>query len=336
MPLAESFRRQVDLLLRSIPFVAKETCFALKGGTAINLFVRDLPRLSVDIDLTYVHVLPRAKSLGAIDKAMTRIAGRIEKGIKGARVTQTTAEGTVTKLFVQVGRTQIKIEVTPVMRGCAYEPELRTVTPAVEDTFGFAEMPVVSFADLYAGKIVAALDRQHPRDFFDVRLLIANEGITDQIRAAFIVYLLCHHRPMAEVLAARPKDISRTFETEFVGMTEDVVSLDDLIEARTTLVSSIVGQMPAAHRRFLISFEQGAPDWELLGLPKIDKLPAIKWRQQNLDKITKNKRADLAAELERVLGLDVTPAQLTLMPEPSAPTAKRSRTRRISKNSQDR
>jgi len=328
MPLADNFRRQVDLLLRSIPFVAKETCFALKGGTAINLFFRELPRLSVDIDLTYVHVLSRAKSLGAIDKAMKRIAGRIEKGIKGARVTQTTTEGTVTKLFIQVARVQIKIEVTPVMRGCAYEPEVRGVTPTVEEAFGFAEMPVVSFADLYAGKIVAALDRQHPRDFFDVRQLMANEGITDKIRTAFIVYLLCHHRPMAEVLAASSKDIRQKYEAEFVGMTEVDVSLDDLIASRTALVHAIVGDMPEAHRRFLVSFERGQPEWDLLGLPKVDKLPAIQWRLHNLDKITKNKRAALVAQLERVLGLDVTPAQLTLMPEKSTPTKKRSPTRR--------
>lgn len=328
MPLAENFRRQVDLLLRTVPFIAKETCFALKGGTAINLFFRDLPRLSVDIDLTYVHVLSRARSLGAIDKAMKRIASRIEKSIKGARVTQTATDGTVTKLFVQERRVQIKVEVTPVMRGCAYEPELRGVTEAVEEEFGYAEMPVVSFADLYAGKIVAALDRQHPRDFFDVRQLMANEGFTDEIRVAFIVYLLCHHRPMAEVLAASPKDIRQKYEAEFVGMTEEEITLDDLVTARTNLVQAIVGQMPDTHRRFLVSFERGGPDWDLLGLPRIDKLPAIQWRLQNLDKITKNKRAELVAQLERVLGLGVTPAQLTLMPENSVPTKMRTRARR--------
>jgi predicted nucleotidyltransferase component of viral defense system len=56
MPLAENFRRQVDLLLRCVPFIARETCYALKGGTAINLFYRNLPRLSVDIDLTYAVI----------------------------------------------------------------------------------------------------------------------------------------------------------------------------------------------------------------------------------------------------------------------------------------
>jgi len=99
---------------------------------------------------------------------MKRIAGRIEKGIKGARVTQSTAEGTVTKLFIQVARVQIKVEVTPVMHGCAYEPEVRGITPTVEEAFGFAEMPVVSFADLYAGKIVAALDRQRTHATFSM------------------------------------------------------------------------------------------------------------------------------------------------------------------------
>ena len=168
MPISENFRAQVGLLLRTVPYIARESCFALKGGTAINLFVRDLPRLSVDIDLTYVHVFPRAKSLGAIDKAMTRIGGRIEKGLKRSRVTPSRHEGTVTKLVVREDRVQIIIEVTPVLRGCAYEPEVRSVCRAVEDQFGFAEMRVVSFADLYAGKIVAALDRQHPRDLFDV------------------------------------------------------------------------------------------------------------------------------------------------------------------------
>jgi Nucleotidyl transferase AbiEii toxin, Type IV TA system len=215
-----------------------------------------------------------------------------------------------------------------VLRGSAYEPEIRSVSPAVEALFGFAEMQVVSFADLYAGKIVAALDRQHPRDLFDVRDLLANEGIGDELRNAFIVYLLSHTRPMSEVLTARPKDIAQEFERNFQGMTTDPVELDDLLAARTALVEAIVGQMPDKHRRFLISFEKGEPDWSLLDLKNVDKLPAVKWRQQNQDSITKNKRAELVAELERVLGLDVTPAQLTLMLEKSAaskPAKKRKR-----------
>lgn len=316
MAFNEVYIRQVTLLLRAIPFIARETSFALKGGTAINLFVRDLPRLSVDIDLTYLPILNRSRSLGAIDKAMKRVAERVEKGIRGSRITTSATENAITKLFIRHQGVQVTVEVTPVLRGCAYEPELRGVSAAVEERFGFAEMQVLSFADLFAGKIVAALDRQHPRDLFDVRALLANEGISDELRAAFIVYLLSHTRPMAEVLAARPKDIASAYANSFAGMTDEPVSLDELLAARIAIVDAIVGNMPADHRRFLVSFEVGEPDWSLLAIPKVDKLPAVRWRQQNLGKLTKNKRIDLVAQLETVLGQQPRPAQWTLLPEP--------------------
>lgn len=201
MAFNDLYRRQVDLLVRSIPFVAAEPCFALKGGTAINLFVRNLPRLSVDIDLAYLPIEPRAQSLAAIAAALARIAARMRDGMPSVHVRLSPTDASAIKMLVQAERTQIKIEVTPVLRGCVFEPEVRGVSEAVEDAFGFAEISVVSFADLYAGKIVAALDRQHPRDLFDVRDLLANEGITDALRQAFIIYLVSHDRPMHEVLA---------------------------------------------------------------------------------------------------------------------------------------
>ena len=257
MAFAETYRCQVDLLLQTLPYVAVEDCFALKAGTAINLFIRNLPRLSVDIDLTYLPVAPRAESLAAITAAMERIAQWIESGIHGARITFDRAENAVTKLIVRADGVQIKVEVTPVLRGTVYQPELRPVSPAVEDAFGFAEISVVSFADLYAGKIMAALDRQHPRDLFDVRDLLANEGIGDELRRAFVVYLLSHGRPMFEVLAAEPKDMSAEFMRGFDGMTDAPVTIDELVAARQQLVDKIVGKMPVTHRRFLVSFEQG-------------------------------------------------------------------------------
>ncbi|CAH2400831.1 hypothetical protein MES5069_270069 [Mesorhizobium escarrei] len=193
MPLSERYRRQVALLIDVIPFVAAEKDFALKGGTAINLFVRDMPRLSVDIDLTYLPVAPRPESLTAIDAAMKRIAAAIRNGMRGVRVTEVmnAREQIVTKLTLQRPDAQIKIEVTPVLRGCVLEPEMRSVSPGVEDTFGFAEIQVVSFPDLYAGKIMAALDRQHPRDLFDVRDLLANESFAVLCPTC---HRWCHHK----------------------------------------------------------------------------------------------------------------------------------------------
>ena len=170
-----------------------------------------MPRLSVDIDLTYLPVAPRAESLAAIDAAMKRLAAAHADAACAARGSievVNAREQIVTKLTVQRPGAQIKIEVTPVLRGCVFAPEMRRVTARVEEEFGFAETPVVSFADLYAGKIVAALDRQHPRDLFDVRDLLAHEGISDELRQAFIVYLISHDRPIAEVIVPRRKDIA--------------------------------------------------------------------------------------------------------------------------------
>jgi len=86
MPVDEVYRKQVALLIKTVPLVAPETVFALKGGTAINLFLRDMPRLSVDIDLTYVPVADRESSLKEIDAALHRIKKHIERGIPGAHV----------------------------------------------------------------------------------------------------------------------------------------------------------------------------------------------------------------------------------------------------------
>ena len=303
MAAREVYRQQVALLVRTLPFVAEEACFALKGGTAINLFIRDLPRLSVDIDLTYLPVADRVSSLADIDGAMRRIADRVTAGIPRARVQAGTLhrETAVNKLVVRTDAVQVKVEVTPVLRGCVYEPEIRAVSPGVEDLFGYAEMHLVSFADLYAGKIVAALDRQHPRDLFDVRELMAQEGIDDALRTAFLVYLMSHNRPMGEVLRATRKDIAQEFDRGFVGMTEVPATLGSLLKAREDLIAEIVGGMPEAHRAILLSFERGAPDWSLPGLEHAKDLPAIRWRMANLDGLPPKRRAALVEDLADVL-----------------------------------
>jgi predicted nucleotidyltransferase component of viral defense system len=305
MPFSDQYRAQVSLLVRILPFVAREKCFALKGGTAINLFVRDMPRLSVDIDLTYLPIESREDSLKTIDTAMKRIAEIAGSGSPAEDIVTgaPNAEGTVTKLFARGNGVQIKIEVTPVLRGCVFEPEIRTVSSSVEEMFGFAEMKLVSFADLYGGKIVAALDRQHPRDLFDVRDLLNNEGITDDLRRAFIVYLLSHDRPMYEVIGPTRKDIAGEYERGFAGMTEQEVTLEELLTAREAIIDTVIGNMPDDHRKLLISFEKGEPDWPLLGLDHVPDLPAIRWRQLNLDKLDTEKRAALVEGLKQVLDI---------------------------------
>ena len=305
MPVDENYRKQVSLLVKILPLVARETIFALKGGTAINLFLRNMPRLSVDIDLTYLPVKDRASSLTEIDAALRRLAKEVERGVHGAKVSASAPKGekAITKLIVRADNAQIKIEVTPVLRGCVYEPAVRSVSERVEAEFGFAEMSVVSFADLYGGKIVAALDRQHPRDLYDVRDLLRHEGIDDKLRKAFIVYLISHDRPMAEVLAPQLLDISTEYKRGFEGMVHDPVTLDELVKARQDLIARIVGKMPEHHKRFLVSVKRGEPDWALLDVSHARDLPAVRWKLENLARLSADKREQLLKGLNVALGI---------------------------------
>ncbi|WP_296614687.1 nucleotidyl transferase AbiEii/AbiGii toxin family protein [Sphingomonas sp.] len=294
---AEIYSAQVSLLVRAIPEIAREEMFALKGGTAINLFVRDLPRLSVDIDLVYLPVAARAESLAAIHDGFARIAGALRKRLDAKVTEQTSREGA--KLVVRAGAAQIKIEVSPVLRGTVYAPELRAVRPTVEDRFGYAEMQVVALPDLYAGKIAAALDRQHPRDLFDIHYLYENEGITDDLFKAFLVYLVSHNRPPHELLDPHPLDIDALYSGEFAGMTVEPVPLAALLDIRTKLVADLQQRVrndaPAA---FLRSFFAGNPDWPLLDLPiDASELPAVQWKLRNLNRFRTEQRAKFDAQL---------------------------------------
>jgi len=155
------YYKQVQLLLEVLPFVLKEGCFALKGGTAINMFVRDMPRLSVDIDLMYLRVEDRQTSLQNIAESFERIARSIELSMRGVKVhsLDQQGDGILSKLQVEKNGVRIKIEVSPVTRGTVREPSVLSVSQRVEEEFGFAEMSVVHLDDLYAGKLCAALDR---------------------------------------------------------------------------------------------------------------------------------------------------------------------------------
>lgn len=304
MAYSDIYYDQVSLLMRTLPYVAEESCFALKGGTAINLFIRNLPRLSVDIDLTYLPVAEREQSLSDIDTALKNIGKRIRKTDSSIQITESApkSQDEITKLVVRTKeRVQIKIEVTPVLRGCVYEPANRVVAQKTEDEFGFAEINVLSFADIYAGKIMAALDRQHPRDLFDIHHLLENEGITDELRTALIVYLISHDHSPHSLLAPVLRDISQDFEQNFVGMTTEDIKIETLLDARKKLIIDVTENMPDTHKAFLRSFYGRQPDWTLLGLQGVEKLPAIRWRELNLDKAVDGTCETLLRKLEEII-----------------------------------
>jgi len=296
------YYKQVQLLVQLLPLVAEEDCFALKGGTAINLFIRELPRLSVDIDLVYLPMQDRKAALAGITVALERIKQRILKALPRSKVIEAYKnKPDAMRLVVSHNNVQIKIELSPVLRGTVFEPQVMNVCTKVENKFGYAEIKVVSLADLYAGKICAALDRQHPRDLFDVMGLLDNEGFTDDIRKALIVYIISHPSPIAELFDTRYKDIEQLYQGEFLNMAETPVTLEELESTREKLTELVKTTLLDDEKQFLLSFKAKKPKWRLLGLDGIEKLPAVKWKMINLQKMSKDKHKSAYQKLERCL-----------------------------------
>jgi predicted nucleotidyltransferase component of viral defense system len=236
--------------------------------------------------------------------ALGRIAGAINKAIAGTRAQETRAQNPdrVTRLTATVGPTRIKIEPNEVSRGSVYPAEERELTRRAEDLFELSvTAQTLSLADLYGGKLCAALDRQHPRDLFDVKLLLENEGITEEIRKAFVVHLASHDRPMHELLDPKLKNIRRIYDNEFTGMTVDPVSYEDLNAARDTLIETLIKELTSGEREFLVSLKAGQPKWNSIGIEGIEKLPAVQRKLTNVRKLSAKKQQELLIKLRRVL-----------------------------------
>ncbi|NWG25046.1 MAG: nucleotidyl transferase AbiEii/AbiGii toxin family protein [Pseudorhodoplanes sp.] len=293
------------LLTRVAPLVLVDDTFALKGGTAINLFVRDMPRLSVDLDLVFPdYTLPREEALKRINDAIRQSVARLRK--RGFQThAPASADTGETKLLVRQGTIEVKIEVNFVMRGTVYPVSKASLTQNARDTLqADLDIPVVSLEDVYGGKLVAAMDRQHPRDLFDIMQLFAHEGITAGIRRAFVVYLASHNRPVHEVLFPSLRDIRQEFEHNFAGMTAEPVELDALLAARERMVRELQQGLTADERRFLLSLVAAEPEWTLLEVPHLEQLPGLRWKLQNLEKLRKanaRKFAEQSDALRRVL-----------------------------------
>lgn len=277
------------LLTEIAPTVFESGIFALKGGTAINLFLRDMPRLSVDLDLVFTdHRIGRADALAAINDALR--AGRDRLAKRGFKVQAVSAADMgETKLIVEREDLSVKIEVNTVIRGTVHPTQTRGLTAAASEALmADLELTLLSPEDIYGGKLVAAMDRQHPRDLFDVMELFAHGGITPEIRRAFVVYLASHNRTIHEVLFPTPKDIQLAYEGSFVGMTTEPVTLDALLAARERMFQELPSALDANEREFLRTLVRAQPDWSLLGIPHLEELPAIRWRLQNLEQLSRS------------------------------------------------
>jgi predicted nucleotidyltransferase component of viral defense system len=293
------------LLTQVAPLVFADNIFALKGGTAINLFVRDMPRLSVDLDLVFIdHSMGREEALDRINGAIKSADERLKKRGFQTHVA-TVADAGETKVFVRRDKLEVKVEVNFVMRGTVHPVRSASLSAKAKEVLqADLELPLVSLEDLYGGKLVAAMDRQHPRDLFDVKELFSHEGITPGIRRSFVVYLASHNRPIHEVLFPKLRDISGEYEGTFKGMTTEPVELKALLAARERTVAELQAGLDAPEREFLLSLASNGPKWDLLGIAHLEQLPGVRWKLENLGRLAKanpKKLKEQARELERLL-----------------------------------
>lgn len=304
----QAYTSTVQLLLAIAPAIFENPLFAMKGGTALNLFVQDLPRLSVDIDVVFLrHDMKRDEALNAIKEELASAKTRIEgMGFK-AEIRQNKL-GDEAKMFVTDDTSEVKVEVNFVFRGTVLPPVRTSLTATAQTLFAAnIEVPVLAIPELYGSKLVAAMDRQHPRDIFDVQHMFDRFGLPSDFVDCFVVYLAGHNRPVHEVLFAQVQPLAEVFANEFVGMTAAPVTLEQLEATRARLFESLPRALTPAHRTFLRTLVQGEPDWGQMPFAHLQELPAIRWKLMNLAKLKKSnptrfmqQHDELAARLEAV------------------------------------
>lgn len=296
----DEYRTQAELLIRCLPAVANAADFALKGGTAINLFHRNMPRLSVDVDLTYLPISDRNTALTGIRARLAEITELLRRTIPGVSVQS--VEGDSPKLLVDRAGARIKVEPSVVIRGSLVPPVATELCSAAQEAYElFVEIQCLDSAELYGGKLCAALDRQHPRDLFDISKLQAMGPIADPIRQAFVAYLAGHRRPIAELLVPNRKLIEDLFANHFTGMTDQPVELAELEASRTQLFNWAATALTERERRFLLSIKQGEPDWTLLPFEDLDQWPAIQWKLYNIRQMSPRSHKKALGRLRDIL-----------------------------------
>ena len=292
--MIEKYKKQLKLLLSVLGVTLEDKRVALKGGTAINLFYRDLPRYSVDIDLCYLPLEDRTTSVRNIHSILKKISSEIRKlpRLKVAPSRPLDNQGEA-KLHVEDRGVRIKIEPNYIQRGCLFPSRIMPITPKVVEEFHveiFANC--LDFADVYGSKLCATLDRQHPRDLYDTKVLLENEGITENIKCAFLLYLISANRPFHEMLNPNNIDISGVYDSDFKEMVSAKITLKELIQSRKALRIAVIASLDNDDRAFLKSFVRNTPDWHLLKHPVIKNFPAVRWRLINQQKMNKKKRIE--------------------------------------------
>lgn len=296
------YTKKVSLLLKILPEIEKIEQFALHGGTAINLFYHNMPRLSVDIDLTYVPYSNRSKDLEAIGLLLDQLANRLVRIIPDLSVRTGNDQSEDVKLFCILNGTEVKIEVNTINRGVMDKTKKMVLCEAAQTKFNtFCEMNIVPKGQLFGGKIVAALDRQHPRDLFDIDKMFSSQIWDEQIMKGFLFCLFSSKRPFQEIFNPHFLSHDKLIETQFSGMTTEPFTKDLYEQAKVNLLDKILKSLNSEQKNMVISVACGEPLWIY---EDWSSYPGIAWKLINIKKLKKEnfkKYQEQLHQLEAIL-----------------------------------
>jgi len=303
MAFDKTFKDQVDLLITVMGYMDWDKCFALKGGTALNLFFADMPRLSVDIDLVYLPLNSRKEAMTEINGELQRYQEKLSKLGLQAQIKNTSEDNSAGKLVVSRGKASIKIEPNSIMRGAFNPVESKLSSKKVNEYFQQeVEAICLNYNELMAGKLVAMLDRQHPRDIFDMMHFLKNGNSLKSIADIFIAYFIQTNRPFSELLKPNLKNIEQVFKSNFEGMTEEKVDIGELITCRSEIVEQLPSVLGEKYKDLLISIMEGKPRWEKLPYDNIEDYPGVQWKLLNIKKMSTDKIKEEIRLIEAVFG----------------------------------
>ena len=282
--MKETYKNQVALIIDILLEIAKEDNLALHGGTAINLFHLNMPRLSVDIDLTFIPFSDnRNDDLNKIRQSLEFVKNRLKATFPNIRFEDEKRTKEELKLLCAKDNAYVKVEVNQINRGLIAETCTKILCPRAEEEFDkFCEIKTVSVGQLWGGKLNAALERQHPRDVFDVKSMLKEIGFTEEIKKGFLFFLLCGKRPINEILNPNFTNQRVIFDSQFSGMTNEEFTYQEFEKIREELVLLIQKSLTDNDKEFLLSFVSGSPNWREFDY---SKYPAIKWKQLNVNKL---------------------------------------------------
>ncbi|MDR0971212.1 MAG: nucleotidyl transferase AbiEii/AbiGii toxin family protein [Bacteroidales bacterium] len=292
-----AYKKQVALLLNILPYITEEENFALHGGTAINLFYLNMPRLSIDIDLTFIPFTNnRNNDLEFIRNSLNNVKKKLSIRIPKIHFEDQRRANEDLKLICSTSDATIKIEVNQINRGLIADSSIRVLCEGAQEEFNcFCEARTVSFGQLWGGKIAAALDRQHPRDLFDIRNLLENNGYTDDVKSGFIFFLLCGKRPIHEMLNPQKINQQAILESQFNGMTYQPFLYKDYENTQKKLISIVKQSLTSEDKTFIKAFAKGEPIWEKVNY---SNFPAIKWKLLNIQKLKSDNSEKFYKQIE--------------------------------------